>query len=249
MLHLSGLFDVSSFVVSLHFTRWSSFLSTGFYLVRYTDALFWQLNRWSVSTYLFTRVLRKGHDSRFDRAKHKPRRFAIFWFGQAVWVICVCMPSIAVNSIPLGAFKHVPSAKDKEQEQSQVESGKEDEPAAKHEKQNNSKQCNWNLGAFREATKAARATCKGQKLENEKRSGRTSTSTRPTTTITATEKLSLILFLFGFAVENLADYQKNKWWDQKRRKVHREDFLTKGLWGRRLVFLFVSCFYPSWPLF
>lgn len=50
---------------------------------------------------------------------------------------------------------------------------------------------------------------------------------------TATDKLGLILFLFGFAVESLADHQKSCWWSEKRRKIHDELFITRGLWGRR----------------
>ncbi|KAK3349658.1 hypothetical protein B0T25DRAFT_548647 [Lasiosphaeria hispida] len=58
-----------------------------------------------LSGYLFRRVLRKGHDSRFDKIKHQPRRFLIFWLVQAVWVLLCCMPVIAVNSVHPAAFK------------------------------------------------------------------------------------------------------------------------------------------------
>ncbi|KAK0707739.1 hypothetical protein B0H67DRAFT_321557 [Lasiosphaeris hirsuta] len=58
-----------------------------------------------VSGYLFRRVLKNGHDSRFDKIKHQPRRFLIFWLVQAVWVLLCCMPVLAVNSIHPAAFK------------------------------------------------------------------------------------------------------------------------------------------------
>ncbi|KAK4443235.1 hypothetical protein QBC34DRAFT_417455 [Podospora aff. communis PSN243] len=62
---------------------------------------------WSVrlSSYLFLRVLQKGHDSRFDTVKHKPRRFFMFWMIQAVWVLICLTPVIAVDSIHPAAFK------------------------------------------------------------------------------------------------------------------------------------------------
>jgi len=57
-----------------------------------------------VGTYLFHRILQEGGDSRFDKIKIKPTRYAIAYTVQSVW-ICLCsMPVIAVNAIPSAAF-------------------------------------------------------------------------------------------------------------------------------------------------
>ncbi|KAK3331847.1 hypothetical protein B0T19DRAFT_414080 [Cercophora scortea] len=61
-----------------------------------------------LSSYLFIRVLKKGHDSRFDETKHKPRRFFIFWMLQAVWVLLCTAPVIATDAVPLVAFGEIP---------------------------------------------------------------------------------------------------------------------------------------------
>ncbi|KAK3682043.1 hypothetical protein B0T22DRAFT_493857 [Podospora appendiculata] len=61
-----------------------------------------------LSSYLFIRVLKKGHDSRFDETKHKPRRFFIFWMLQAVWVLLCSAPVIAIDAVPLAAFGGIP---------------------------------------------------------------------------------------------------------------------------------------------
>lgn len=150
----------------------------------------------AVSSYLFTRVLRWGLDSRFNRTRYIPHLFAIPWCGQALWVICVCMPAIAVNSIPLSAFEALSA-------QGNVEARSRDSKGH------------------------------GQWAETE--SGGEEAGKKREFGVTTTEKLGMILFLFGFAVENLADYRKSNWWDEKRRKLHNEDFLTKGLWERRFV--------------
>ncbi|EQL03033.1 hypothetical protein OCS_01257 [Ophiocordyceps sinensis CO18] len=43
------------------------------------------------------------------------------------------------------------------------------------------------------------------------------------------------LWLFGIAFEATADAQKSRWAREKRLKLHDEDFLTSGLFGKRLV--------------
>ncbi|KAK1832059.1 hypothetical protein QBC39DRAFT_78851 [Podospora conica] len=58
-----------------------------------------------LSTFLFLRVLQKGHDSRFDETKHKPVRFAVFWLAELVWVLMCSMPVLVVNSLHPAAFK------------------------------------------------------------------------------------------------------------------------------------------------
>ena len=63
----------------------------------------------TVSTFLFIRVLKAGKDSRLERIRDKPRIFAIFWTVQAIWVVLCCLPVIAVDSIPVEAFKSLPT--------------------------------------------------------------------------------------------------------------------------------------------
>ncbi|KAI0163995.1 DUF1295-domain-containing protein [Xylariaceae sp. FL1272] len=61
---------------------------------------------WSVrlGSYLFARILKSGHDSRFDEIKKSPAKFSGAWVGQATWVSLCLMPVIAVNAVPAGAF-------------------------------------------------------------------------------------------------------------------------------------------------
>ncbi|KAK1753923.1 hypothetical protein QBC47DRAFT_385208 [Echria macrotheca] len=115
-----------------------------------------------LSSYLFIRILKRGHDSRFHATKHKPRRFFIFWMVQAVWVVLCCMPVIAINTVHPAAFKA-------------------------------------GLGV---------------------------------PTLLRSDVIGVGLFVFGFAVEMVADYQKAVWHDQRQKKLHDEQFMTRGIWGR-----------------
>ncbi|KAM7212633.1 Protein of unknown function (DUF1295) domain containing protein [Rhypophila decipiens] len=133
-----------------------------------------------LSSYLFIRALKKGHDSRFVRTKHIPVRFAIFWFAQSIWVLLCSMPAIAVNSVPVEALNPI-SRKSSSKKGKELTKAEEDTPEAKS---------------------------------------------------TMTDKLGLVVFLSGFILETLADYQKNKWWAQKAKGIHNEDFITRGLWAK-----------------
>ena len=55
-------------------------------------------------------------------------------------------------------------------------------------------------------------------------------------TVKFTDILGFSLFVGGLLFEVVADWQKSKWLEQKKAKVHDEEFLTRGLWSRRLVF-------------
>lgn len=57
-----------------------------------------------VGTYLFTRVLSQGSDSRFDKIKRSPLRFWGAFMMQATWVSLCVMPVVAVNAVPAAAF-------------------------------------------------------------------------------------------------------------------------------------------------
>ncbi|XP_070565241.1 uncharacterized protein [Ptychodera flava] len=48
--------------------------------------------------FLFTRVLREGKDSRFDKVRGKPLIFFIYWTIQALWVWVTLAPTLILNS-------------------------------------------------------------------------------------------------------------------------------------------------------
>ncbi|KAI0077897.1 DUF1295-domain-containing protein [Panus rudis PR-1116 ss-1] len=60
------------------------------------------LTAWTVrlGTFLYSRAMRHGGDSRFDEAKHDPVKFTSFWLVQATWVFAVGLPVYLVNTIP-----------------------------------------------------------------------------------------------------------------------------------------------------
>lgn len=51
-------------------------------------------------------------------------------------------------------------------------------------------------------------------------------------TLGMTDVLGLLLYAGGLAFEVVADRQKSQWVEEKKNKVHDEDFLTRGLWGK-----------------
>ena len=48
-----------------------------------------------------------------------------------------------------------------------------------------------------------------------------------------TDVLGLSMYLGGLTLEVVADRQKARWVQERREKVHDEQFLTRGLWSRR----------------
>ena len=66
--------------------------------------LIWALR---LSTFLFLRISRAGHDRRFDNVKSNPVRFLLAWTLQALWVVMTAAAAWAVitggNRSPLGA--------------------------------------------------------------------------------------------------------------------------------------------------
>lgn len=53
-----------------------------------------------MGSYLFSRVLGHGHDSRFDKIRDKPVRFASVFLIQAVWVTIPMLPVLALGAVP-----------------------------------------------------------------------------------------------------------------------------------------------------
>ncbi len=51
--------------------------------------------------------------------------------------------------------------------------------------------------------------------------------------VRATDAIGFGLFVFGWAYECIADYQKASWLDEKMKKIHDEEFITRGLFSRR----------------
>lgn len=51
-------------------------------------------------------------------------------------------------------------------------------------------------------------------------------------TVKLTDVLGLSLFVGGLIFEVIADWQKFKWSEERKAKVHDEQFLTRGLWSK-----------------
>lgn len=60
------------------------------------------IGNWAVrlGMFLFQRVIEKGHDKRLDAYVTKPKRFAILWFMQSLWVFINTLPLLLVNGHP-----------------------------------------------------------------------------------------------------------------------------------------------------
>lgn len=56
--------------------------------------------RLELAAFLFTRVLKRGKDARFDEIRTNPVRFAFFWVFQFLWAWVVSLPVIFVASDP-----------------------------------------------------------------------------------------------------------------------------------------------------
>ena len=68
-------------------------------------------SRLQLGAFLLHRVLKRGHDSRFDEIRSKCLPFLVFWIFQMLWVFVVSAPLIYVNSsprpeLPLGAYDY-----------------------------------------------------------------------------------------------------------------------------------------------
>ncbi|KAI1416409.1 hypothetical protein F5Y13DRAFT_153879 [Hypoxylon sp. FL1857] len=70
--------------------------------------VFWSVRCSSLLFLLFRRILHQGHDSRFDRIRAKPARFAGAWVGQAMWVSLCLAPVLAINAVPPAVLAAVP---------------------------------------------------------------------------------------------------------------------------------------------
>jgi len=60
----------------------------------------WLVLGWAcrLGSYLFIRVMKDGHDKRFNQAKEEPARMFIFWTLQGLWVFVTLLPTLMLNS-------------------------------------------------------------------------------------------------------------------------------------------------------
>ena len=61
-----------------------------------------------MGSYLFQRILKDGHDSRFDEIKKSPPQFFGAFMAQATWVSLCLMPVLGLNSISHAALASLP---------------------------------------------------------------------------------------------------------------------------------------------
>ncbi|KAJ2897568.1 hypothetical protein MKZ38_004553 [Zalerion maritima] len=61
---------------------------------------------WSarLSSHLFSRIRKQGHDSRFDELKHSPPKFLVAWAFQALWVTVSLLPLTFLAAAPAHAL-------------------------------------------------------------------------------------------------------------------------------------------------
>ncbi|XP_053313725.1 uncharacterized protein LOC128475277 [Spea bombifrons] len=54
---------------------------------------------WAVrlGSFLFLRILRDGHDRRFNGVRDNPRTFFIYWTMQGIWIFITLLPSLMLN--------------------------------------------------------------------------------------------------------------------------------------------------------
>ncbi len=106
---------------------------------------------WAIrlGTWLFLRILREGHDARFNDLKKSPVRFFIPWFFQILWIYSTALPAYIILANP--GFSQAPLI--------------------------------WS------------------------------------------DIIGILIWIFGFAVEVVADYQKNVF-----KNKHPGDFVNVGIW-------------------
>ncbi|XP_029450881.1 uncharacterized protein LOC115087617 [Rhinatrema bivittatum] len=59
----------------------------------------WLVTLWGLrlGAFLFLRILRAGHDRRFNYVRGNPRTFFIYWTVQGVWVFLTLLPTMILN--------------------------------------------------------------------------------------------------------------------------------------------------------
>ncbi|XP_056130382.1 uncharacterized protein si:ch211-210c8.6 [Lampris incognitus] len=73
----------------------------------------WLVTAWALrlGTFLFMRILKDGHDRRFNNVRDSPGTFFVYWSIQAVWVFMTLLPTLMLNSekrdTPLGMRDYI----------------------------------------------------------------------------------------------------------------------------------------------
>ncbi|KAM9752935.1 uncharacterized protein ACNS7B_009235 [Menidia menidia] len=64
-----------------------------------------------LGTFLFMRIMKDGHDRRFNNVRDSPGTFFVYWTIQALWVFGTLLPTLMLNSekryVPLGARDYI----------------------------------------------------------------------------------------------------------------------------------------------
>ncbi|KAM3933113.1 uncharacterized protein RB166_000998 [Leptodactylus fuscus] len=50
-----------------------------------------------LGTFLFLRILREGHDRRFNKVRDNPGTFFVYWTVQGIWIFVTLLPSLILN--------------------------------------------------------------------------------------------------------------------------------------------------------
>ncbi|XP_040196205.1 uncharacterized protein LOC120929076 [Rana temporaria] len=50
-----------------------------------------------LGTFLFLRILRDGHDRRFNKVRDNPGTFLVYWTLQGIWIFVTLLPSLMLN--------------------------------------------------------------------------------------------------------------------------------------------------------
>ncbi|VDH93071.1 Hypothetical predicted protein [Mytilus galloprovincialis] len=82
------------FLLALQSLRWNRTYFTR-QKVQTGMVMAWALR---LGTFLFTRILKEGHDKRFNKVRDNPRVFWFYWTVQGVWVLLTLLPTLLVNS-------------------------------------------------------------------------------------------------------------------------------------------------------
>ncbi|XP_030278356.1 uncharacterized protein LOC115584775 [Sparus aurata] len=64
-----------------------------------------------LGTFLFMRILKDGHDRRFNHVRDSPGTFFVYWTVQALWVFATLLPTLMLNTekrdVPLGTRDYI----------------------------------------------------------------------------------------------------------------------------------------------
>ncbi|MEQ2248278.1 hypothetical protein ILYODFUR_017590 [Ilyodon furcidens] len=64
-----------------------------------------------LGTFLFLRILKDGHDRRFNNVRDSPGTFFVYWSVQAAWIFMTLLPTLMLNTerrnVPLGPRDYI----------------------------------------------------------------------------------------------------------------------------------------------